>query len=75
MHDCALERKRERDLCSAPRAEDKGHCSDISTKTTLQNQTKISIAPNIFKLGSVRGIKGNMLQNIGFSHVIKRYSK
>ena len=49
MHDCALERKRKRGLSSAPRAEHTGHCSEISTKTTLQNRIKINAAPNIFK--------------------------
>ena len=49
MHDCALGRKRERNLSSAPRVEHTGHCSEKSTKTTLQNHIKINIAPNIFK--------------------------
>ena len=49
MHDCALEQKRERSLSSAPRVEHTGHCSEKSTKTTLQNHIKINIAPNIFK--------------------------
>ena len=45
MHDCALERKRERDLSSAPRVEHSGHCSEISTKTKLQNHIEINIVP------------------------------
>ena len=30
MHDCALERKRERNLSSAPRVEHTGHCLEIN---------------------------------------------
>ena len=49
MHDCALERKRERNLSSAPRVEHTGNCPEISTKTKLQNHIKIIITPNISK--------------------------
>ena len=40
MHDCALERKRERGLSSAPRVEQTGDYSEISTKLPLQNHIK-----------------------------------
>ena len=50
MHDCALERMRSSP--SAPRVEHRYYIIHI----------KIIIAQHIFKLGSVRGIKGNMLQ-------------
>ena len=49
MHDCALEPKSGRGLPSAPRVEHTGHCLEISTKTTLQNDIKINIAPNFVK--------------------------
>ena len=43
MHNCALERKRERGLSSAPRVEQTGHYSEISIKLPLQNHIKINI--------------------------------
>ena len=43
MHDCALEQKRGRGVFSAPRVEHTSHCAEISTKTTLQNQTKLRL--------------------------------
>ena len=49
MHDCALERKRERGLSSAPRVEQTGDYSEISTKLPLQNHIKINITFDIFK--------------------------
>ena len=49
MHDCALEQIRERGMYSAPRVEHTRYCSEISTKTKLQNHIKIIITPNIYK--------------------------
>ena len=43
MHDCALEQKRRRAVFSALRVEHTSHCSEISTKTTLQNQIKLRL--------------------------------
>ena len=43
MHDCALEQKRGRGEFSAPRVEHTGHCSEISTKTTLQNHITLML--------------------------------
>ena len=48
MHDCALERKRERSLSSAPRVEQTGLYSEISTKLPMQNHIKINTAFDIF---------------------------
>ena len=58
MHDYALERKRERDLSSAPRVEHTGHCSEISTKTKLQNHIKINIVPIFFNLNAALTTQG-----------------